>query len=411
LDIWSFVQQYWSYLTIPLVSGLVGYGTNWLAVKMMMGPVEFVGFGPIGWQGVIPANAGKMARITVDHSVKRVLTQEELIDRIEPEELVKAINHRLEPFVEDVVDEVMTQTSTYNVPVSDFLWSASPLAVKQRVYEQVRKNLPDVLAKMIHDLKPTMDELVDLNEFIVEKLSNDKHMLISVFRNAGHREFKFIQRSGLYFGLPLGIPVMFVWYFFQAWWILPLFGLFVGYLTNLVAIYLVQKPLEPRKVGPFTVQGLFIKRQKEVSRFYGKVFANDLITAEIIVGEMLKVEESMDRVRDLVHREVNRTLEEFQGVFKPLTIMSIGRGEYAKISHIISHRAFQELKNPDKRSYAYIDEAMDIENTIADRVGKLPPREFYELLHPVVAEDEWKLIAVGAVLGMGAGFWQWALLT
>ena len=135
LDIWSFIQQYWSYLTIPLVSGLVGYGTNWLAVKMMMGPVEFVGVGPIGWQGVIPANAGKMARITVDHSVKRVLTQEELIDRIEPEELVKAINHRLEPFVEDVVDEVMTQTSTYNVPVSDFLWNASPLAVKQRVYE------------------------------------------------------------------------------------------------------------------------------------------------------------------------------------------------------------------------------------------------------------------------------------
>ena len=74
-------------------------------------------------------------------------------------------------------------------------------------------------------------------------------------------------------------------------------------------------------------------------------------------------------------------------MFKPLTIMSIGRGEYAKISHIISDRAFQELKNPDKRSYAYIDEAMDIENTIADRVGKLPPREFYELLHPVVAED------------------------
>jgi hypothetical protein len=44
-------------------------------------------------------------------------------------------------------------------------------------------------------------------------------------------------------------------------------------------------------------------------------------------------------------------------------------------------------------------------------VGDLPPEEFYELLHPVVAEDEWKLIAVGAVLGMCAGFLQWVMLT
>ena len=88
----AYLQEYLVYLTIPAVSGLVGYGTNWLAVKMMMGPVEFVGIGPLGWQGVIPANAPKMARITVEHSVKRVLTQEELIDRIDPDQLIEAIS-------------------------------------------------------------------------------------------------------------------------------------------------------------------------------------------------------------------------------------------------------------------------------------------------------------------------------
>jgi uncharacterized membrane protein YheB (UPF0754 family) len=410
-NVLEFIQTYWSYLTIPLVSGLVGYGTNWLAVKMMMSPMEFKGIGPIGWQGVVPANAGKMARLTVDHSVKKVLQQEELIDRIEPEELVDAISHRLEPFVEDMVDEVMLQTSTYKLPVSNFLWSASPVALKTRVYEQVKKQLPDVLIQLIDDLKPTLDELVDLNEVIVEKLSNDKRMLVDVFKNAAGQEFKFLERSGLYFGLPLGVPVMFAWYFYPVWWLLPMFGLMVGYITNSLAIYLVQKPLQPTKVGPFTVQGLFIKRQKEVAAYYGKVFASDLITAEIMVGELLKVEESMDRLRELIHREVNRALESSQGHFKPLAVMTIGPSEYRKISHIISDRAFEELKNPDKRSYAYIDEALDIENTLAERVGNLPPDEFFELLHPVIAEDEWKLVAVGAVLGCGAGWWQWALLS
>ena len=79
MDLVTFLNEYWSYLTIPVVSALVGYGTNWLAVKMMMHPLEFKGVGVFGWQGVVPANARKMANVVVDHSVKRVLTQQELI--------------------------------------------------------------------------------------------------------------------------------------------------------------------------------------------------------------------------------------------------------------------------------------------------------------------------------------------
>jgi len=407
----AYLQEYLVYLTIPAVSGLVGYGTNWLAVKMMMGPVEFVGIGPLGWQGVIPANAPKMARITVEHSVKRVLTQEELIDRIDPDQLIEAISHRLDPFVEEVVDEVMGQATSPQLSVSNFIWSAAPGAIKKRVYTEVRKKLPAALENLIEDLKPNLGELVDLNEVIVERLSSDKLMLTRVFREAAAQEFKFIQRSGLYFGIPLGIPVMFIWYFYQQWWLLPAFGLLVGYITNALAIYLIQKPLQPVQVGPFKVQGLFIKRQKEVSRYYGRVMASELVTAEIVVGEMLKIEESVDRLRAMIHREVNHAIEDAQGVLKPLAVVSIGPSEYARISGIVSDRAFEEVVRPDARSFAYIDEALDVENTIAERLGSLPPEEFYELLHPVVAEDEWKLIAVGAALGMCAGYWQWALLT
>jgi uncharacterized membrane protein YheB (UPF0754 family) len=411
LALWNLIEEYWTYLTIPLVSGVVGYGTNWLAVRMMLWPIEYRGIGWLGWQGVVPANANKLARMTVDHSVKRVLPQQELLDRIDPEQLIDSVSHRLEPFIEDVVDEVMLQTSSYKLPVGNFLWSASPLALKQLVYQEVRKQLPDLLLKILEDIRPNVEDLVDINEIIVEKLSDDKRKLVDVFLNAAWSEFKFLQRSGFYFGIPLGIPVMFIWYFYQAWWILPLFGLFVGYLTNTIAIYMVQKPLNPTKVGPFTFHGLFIKRQKEVSRYYGKLFASDLITAELIVGEVLKTEPALDRLRELIHREVRRAVEAFQGPLKPLTVVSIGPREYAKISHIISERAFEELKQPDRRSLAYIDEALDVEETIAERVGNLPPEEFFELLHPVIAEDEWKLLAVGAVLGLVAGWWQWALLT
>jgi len=37
---------------------------------------------------------------------------------------------------------------------------------------------------------------------------------------------------------------------------------------------------------------------------------------------------------------------------------------------------------------------------------ELSPEEFEGVLRPAYQQDEWKLILVGAILGMGAGFIQ-----
>jgi hypothetical protein len=34
------------YASIPVIAGLIGYGTNWLAVKMTFAPLEFLGIPP-----------------------------------------------------------------------------------------------------------------------------------------------------------------------------------------------------------------------------------------------------------------------------------------------------------------------------------------------------------------------------
>jgi len=40
------------------------------------------------------------------------------------------------------------------------------------------------------------------------------------------------------------------------------------------------------------------------------------------------------------------------------------------------------------------------------RLTELSPEEFFSIIHPIVSQDEWKLIAVGAVLGFCAGLIQ-----
>jgi hypothetical protein len=43
-------------------------------------------------------------------------------------------------------------------------------------------------------------------------------------------------------------------------------------------------------------------------------------------------------------------------------------------------------------------------------MAELPADEFLGFMRPVFKEDEWKLILIGALLGMGAGFIQAVLL-
>ena len=57
----SDIIEYIPYLSIPLVSALVGWFTNVLALKMTFYPIKFVGVKPFGWQGIIPAKARKIA--------------------------------------------------------------------------------------------------------------------------------------------------------------------------------------------------------------------------------------------------------------------------------------------------------------------------------------------------------------
>ena len=60
------VQANWFlYASMPLVAAAIGYGTKIAAIYMMFRPLKFIGLKPpyLGWQGIVPRNAERMASI------------------------------------------------------------------------------------------------------------------------------------------------------------------------------------------------------------------------------------------------------------------------------------------------------------------------------------------------------------
>ena len=148
--------------------------------------------------------------------------------------------------------------------------------------ESEAETIEDIVEEMMKGVEDNFTDMLDLKFLAVSSLTQNKVLLNQMFLKCGEAEFKFIKKSGFYFGFLFGLIQMLVWYFMPYWWILPFFGVLVGYSTNFLALRLIFRPLNPIKIGKLKVQGLFIKRQNEVATEYSSIVASKIITIENI---------------------------------------------------------------------------------------------------------------------------------
>ncbi|MAL99548.1 DUF445 domain-containing protein [Hydrocarboniclastica marina] len=393
----------WQYLSIPVVAALIGLVTNWLAIKMTFYPIEFIGKRPwLGWQGIIPSKARKMATISVDATLSRLGTVEEIFQEINPRLLAEYLVEALDPRLEEYVDEVM-------LIEHPTLWENMPAMARAMIVQRVRDSLPARVNAMVADISANIDELLDLQELVIDQLGKDKALLNRVFEECGDREFRFIIKSGLYFGFGFGLIQMAAWYFFQPWWILPLFGLMVGWGTNWLALNIIFRPLKPIKVGPFIIQGLFLKRQPEVAAAFCHIVTHEVLTVGNIVRAMLDGENG-DWARSLIRKHIKPLVDETTLFPKPFTQVALGARGFADIKTQLGELAIDLAREIFDDPAFEQGRARAIEKVMRERMEKLPSPEFQDLLRPCFQEDENKLILIGAAMGYLAGLAQLVLV-
>ncbi len=391
--------EFWKHLSIPFVAGLIGWVTNWVAIKLTFKPLEFVGVRPfLGWQGIIPSKAAKMASIFVDKTMFRLGTLEELFHSMEPDLIADHISRIMDRRLEGYTDEILF----YEHPG---VWRLLPQAVKEGVYERVRAEMPKLINGLMAEAADEIDDLIDFKHMLVTRLENDKDLLNRLFLDAGSEEFKFIVRSGLYFGFLFGLIQLTVWIFYKSWWVLPAFGIFVGYATNWLAINMIFRPLNAKRVGPWTIQGLFLRRQREVAAVWCRLVTTEIITLQHIMYAMLYGARA-ERAKALIKKHIQPVADRVMQTYAPAAQIIVREETLGEIRESVGEKAVAVSTDPFDHWPFNRDRAARAEELLRERMEDLPPREFQDLLRPCFQEDEMKLILTGAVLGFLAGFGQ-----
>ena len=396
--LWNNVE-FWKFLSIPVVAGLVGWSTNWAAIQLTFYPLRFLGIPPyLGWQGIIPSKARKMAGIFVDSTMSRLGTLPELFEKMEPERIAEQVNRVILPRMDRYTDEALFAETPE-------IWSSTPEVVRRQVYKRVREELPALVENLLEEARGQVDELIDFKDMITTRLEEDPALLNRLIRDSGEEEFRFIIRSGLYFGFLFGIVQLVVWYFYRGAWVLPTFGLLVGYATNWIALNVIFRPLYPMKVGPWTFQGLFLQRQQEVARVWCRLVTREIVTVRAIVHAML-YGPCAEKTQALIRKHIEPLVREAAGPLDLPAQLTLGPATMEALRERVGDKAQDVSGDPFDDWHFNRDRSRIVERLLRERMEALSPEEFQDLLRPCFQEDELKLILIGAALGFGAGLLQ-----
>ncbi len=382
---------------IPLISGGIGYITNVVAVKMMFYPTEFVGVRPfLGWQGIVPANAVRLARKGLQLVTARLLKVHEVLQNVSPDVFLQPVEEELRARSRQILDE---QAQKRFAP----MWSALGDTAKAQIYEVAFTEVRTMSREVISQIMGQIGDLLDLQSVVVKAVKQRPQLMTRMFLEIGATEFRFIERSGWWFGLGFGMVQLLVWILYPVWWILPFFGFLVGYATNWIAIKLVFEPREPKRILGMTVQGLFHTRQKEVAREFARISTEDVFTDENLLAE-LQTPEAREKILAIVAEQADALTERYRS--HPMAAGLLNDELITAIRQETLSATEAEMFRPGGVIAGITAQSEKIRNMLRDRMQKMDSEAFEAVLRPAFQADEWKLILAGAALGAGAGVLQ-----
>lgn len=189
---------------------------------------------------------------------------------------------------------------------------------------------------------------------------------------------------------------------------LALVGALIGWLTNVIAIKLLFRPINPIgiKGTPFMIQGLIPKRKGEIAKSIGDVISEELVSMEVIVDQII---EDMDKkqIVEIIKEKIVIVANEkmpslIPSMFKGMIIQNIesmidenGEQIVTELGEKLSHKAI---------------EAIDISKMVEDQINAFDFVKIEQMTLKIASTELKHIEVLGGVLGFVIGLLQGVLV-
>jgi uncharacterized membrane protein YheB (UPF0754 family) len=383
-------------LFMPVTYGFIGWLTNVVALKMMFYPLKFKGIPPyLGWQGIVPRKSTGLALKVVNILSEKLIKIDEFFDKIPADKLADSYKPLLRENIPNMMHRVLESVPSELKP--------QVLANEQKIIDKAISESEQRLTEITGHLKEDAGKVFNFKNMVLRNLTGDRtYLLVDLFQEIGHKEFKFIGASGWYFGTLFGLVQMVIWWLYSGAWTLPVQGILVGYVTNWLALIMIFRPMVETRYLFFKYQGLFHRRQVEVSEKFATMFSEHVLNGKNILDEVL-YRRIGRTVVETMNEDIIQELRNDGASAQAITAFEkASDGSRKEVAADLALRLSQASETMEK----LINRSMNVKATIFNRMKDLPGEDFESLLRSAFQEDEWILIVMGAVLGAIVGLGQ-----
>lgn len=181
-----------------------------------------------------------------------------------------------------------------------------------------------------------------------------------------------------------------------------LIGGLIGWGTNLLAVRLIFRPYEPKKILGFRFQGLIPKRRGELAFAIGQTVEKELLTSEEIVSHLTN-----SGLKEKVTSEVVANIKlKAQGLlpsFLPQTIKDHFSG---LIDGVIQDEVTRFFSETVPKLSEEMKNSLPIAKMVEDKLNQLDIKDLEQLVLSIAHKELKHIEYLGGILGLTIGLVQ-----
>ena len=185
--------------TLPLIGALIGWLTNYIAIKMLFHPRNEVRFFFIPVQGVFPKRQKLLAQKLGQVVSEELVSAQDVTDHLKEKATSEAVLNHIALRLEEGISSRLPGA----FPILAMLKSSD---MAEKIKNMLLDQMGSLNEELIDKISGELEEELDVQRIVEEKVaafSSDKleELLISIMR----REFKFVEMVGAVLGFLIGV--------------------------------------------------------------------------------------------------------------------------------------------------------------------------------------------------------------
>ncbi|MGF7059563.1 DUF445 domain-containing protein [Brassicibacter mesophilus] len=186
--------------------------------------------------------------------------------------------------------------------------------------------------------------------------------------------------------------------------VLAIVGALIGWLTNIIAIKLIFRPLNPITIPVInlSIQGLIPKRREEMAKSIGDVIEDELLSMHEIINKLIK-EENISQIKFMLKRKINDIVSEKLPSIIPSTFKNM---IYSYIDDLVENEGENIIKDLSEKIVDKATEEISLSEIVQEKINSFELDKIEKIVISVAKKELKHIEVLGGILGFIIGLLQ-----